>query len=174
MSNVRVIPPNRKFCGRCGNPLFPGPDFLPLVCANGHEEWLSPAPVAVVIFPIGTSVLLVKRAIAPKIGDWALPGGYVGWGETIREAGARELYQETGIRIDPSKLRFLSEAAILEATGLNLIFLVADWTKDEPLPALRPDHESSAVEPFPMAELPVNMAFPTHVDAIHKFASNVQ
>ena len=41
-------------------------------------------------------VLLVERAKPPK-GIWAFPGGHVELGETLEEAAARELQEETGM-----------------------------------------------------------------------------
>lgn len=39
-------------------------------------------------------VLLIRRA---DTGDWALPGGTLEWGETLRECAKRELYEEAGV-----------------------------------------------------------------------------
>ncbi len=44
-------------------------------------------------------LLLVKRASSPGKGFWAIPGGLVELGETVREAAERELLEETGIRV---------------------------------------------------------------------------
>ena len=38
--------------------------------------------------------LLIRRA---DVGEWALPGGTLEWGETMREALAREMEEEAGI-----------------------------------------------------------------------------
>jgi 8-oxo-dGTP diphosphatase len=40
--------------------------------------------------------LLVRRS---DTGDWALPGGTLEWGETLREGLAREIAEETGARV---------------------------------------------------------------------------
>ena len=45
------------------------------------------------------NVLLVKRGKAPAKGVWAIPGGRVELGETLKQAAEREVLEETGIRI---------------------------------------------------------------------------
>ncbi|HVH50563.1 MAG TPA: NUDIX hydrolase [Gaiellaceae bacterium] len=42
-------------------------------------------------------VLLVRRAVSPFEGMWAIPGGFKRPSETLDEAAQRELLQETGI-----------------------------------------------------------------------------
>jgi 8-oxo-dGTP diphosphatase len=43
-------------------------------------------------------VLLIKRKYAPFENTWAIPGGFVEAKESIEDAAARELYEETGVR----------------------------------------------------------------------------
>src|SRR5215469_6454655 len=42
-------------------------------------------------------VLLARRARAPLLGQWSLPGGVVELGETLRAAAEREAREETGL-----------------------------------------------------------------------------
>ena len=48
-------------------------------------------------------VLLVCRGISPSRGLWAIPGGSVEIGETLKEAAEREILEETGIRIEADR-----------------------------------------------------------------------
>jgi 8-oxo-dGTP diphosphatase len=44
-------------------------------------------------------VVLVKRKNDPFRGKWALPGGFVRYGEKVESAAVREAWEETGLRV---------------------------------------------------------------------------
>jgi 8-oxo-dGTP diphosphatase len=43
-------------------------------------------------------IVLVRRRHAPL--GWALPGGFVDWGETVEQAAVREALEETSLRVE--------------------------------------------------------------------------
>ena len=54
--------------------------------------------VDVVLFALDRKrVLLIKRDREPFKGRWALPGGFIGIKEELKDAAARELEEETGV-----------------------------------------------------------------------------
>jgi 8-oxo-dGTP diphosphatase len=69
--------------------------------------------VDAVIFE-GDRVVLIRRKNEPFKGQYALPGGFVDWGETVEAACARELREETA----------------LEATDLRLIGVYSKPDRD--------------------------------------------
>lgn len=48
----------------------------------------------------GVSVLLIQRKYEPFKGSWAIPGGFVLEKESLEEAAERELFEETGIKVN--------------------------------------------------------------------------
>jgi ADP-ribose pyrophosphatase YjhB (NUDIX family) len=47
----------------------------------------------------GDSVLIVQRGKEPAKGRWSIPGGAVELGESLREAGRREVREECGVEV---------------------------------------------------------------------------
>lgn len=64
-------------------------------------EYPHPAvTVDIVVFAVHENalrVLLIKRALEPHKGEWALPGGFVNLDESLEKAARRELKEETGV-----------------------------------------------------------------------------
>jgi 8-oxo-dGTP diphosphatase len=62
-------------------------------------------------------VLIVRRAQLPAAGIYALPGGVVELGETLAEAAAREVCEETGLEIEPLALVGHREVIVRDVNG---------------------------------------------------------
>ena len=90
--------------------------------------------VSAAIFRDG-KVLLVRRARSPAKGFYSLPGGRVEFGESLHQALAREIDEETGLRIEIAGLAGWRE--VLPATsgaGHYLIMsFAARWVAREPV-----------------------------------------
>ena len=57
----------------------------------------NPVPTVDIIIRYGDGIILIKRKNPPL--GWALPGGFVDYGETLEAAAVREAKEETGLRI---------------------------------------------------------------------------
>ena len=79
-----------------------------------------------VVIPSEKGVVLVRRGSEPYEGQWALPGGYVEVGETVREAAVREAAEETGLAVEVSRLVGVYSDPDRDPRGHNVsvVFLV--------------------------------------------------
>ncbi|MGB3111363.1 MAG: NUDIX hydrolase, partial [Candidatus Omnitrophota bacterium] len=97
-----------KYCPMCASALrlseADGRDRLN--CPKcGWIDYRNPLPVvACLVSNDDGDLLLIKRGIEPCRGSWALPGGFIEAGETIQDAGERELFEETGLQGVPERL----------------------------------------------------------------------
>ena len=66
-------------------------------CGHVTEQFKNPLPTVDVIVSIGGKVVLIRRKNPPP--GWAIPGGFIDYGETAEHAAAREIREETGLDI---------------------------------------------------------------------------
>jgi ADP-ribose pyrophosphatase len=73
-------------------------------------------------------ILLVKRGVEPGKGLWAIPGGTLRLGETLRECAAREILEETGITIAVGECVYVFDLIERDENGeIKFHFVVADF-----------------------------------------------
>ena len=58
----------------------------------------NPIPTVDLIIEIAGGIVLIERVNAPY--GWALPGGYVDYGESVEVAALREAHEETSLKVD--------------------------------------------------------------------------
>lgn len=79
----------------------------------------------------GDAVLLVKRGRAPKLGQWAIPGGKVDAGESMRAAVEREILEETSIVIRAGEMVYQLEYIEHDKDGaLAFHYVVLDFSAE--------------------------------------------
>jgi 8-oxo-dGTP diphosphatase len=99
-------------------------------------------------------VLLVRRNHAPALGQWSLPGGRVEWGETLREAIAREVREETGIDIEVEGLAGIAERILPDDEGkTEYHYVILDFWARPKSRDLTPGDDASEARWVPVGEL---------------------
>lgn len=98
--------------------------------------------VGVVVWQ-GGRVLLIRRGKQPRRGEWSIPGGAQEVGETVDEAGRREVLEETGVTIEITGFVAVVDAIRPDEEGrirshYTLIDLMGEWRDGE----LRPGDDA--------------------------------
>ncbi|HEX5482453.1 MAG TPA: NUDIX hydrolase [Terriglobia bacterium] len=73
------------------------------------------------------SVLLVRRGNPPLKGEWTLPGGMVELGEKVQSAVRREIREETGLRVEPTRLAAIYERIVRLGGRVKYHYTVLDY-----------------------------------------------
>lgn len=66
-------------------------------CGFKIEKYRNPVPTVDIIIEHESGIVLIRRKNPPR--GWALPGGFVDYGETVEHAATREAGEETGLNI---------------------------------------------------------------------------
>jgi ADP-ribose pyrophosphatase YjhB (NUDIX family) len=71
--------------------------------------------------------LLVQRGTEPAKGQWSIPGGLIDVGESLREAVAREVREETGLVVEPLELVELIDRIHRHGDRVRYHYVIADY-----------------------------------------------
>jgi len=76
-----------------------------LVCPKcGFIFWNNPKPVTSVLLERDGKVLMLQRKQEPLKNYWVLPGGFINYEETPKQAAIREAKEETGLKVKIDQL----------------------------------------------------------------------
>jgi ADP-ribose pyrophosphatase YjhB (NUDIX family) len=131
-----------------------------------REDRLYPArpilAVSTAVFRDGRA-LIARRARAPWLGAFSLPGGAVEVGETLEEAAARELAEEVAVEADI--LGFVRHVEPIQREGARvrahflIVVFAARWRRGEPALSAEVD-EVAWVDPFDLGGRPTTPELP--------------
>lgn len=71
-------------------------------CGSQVKEYLNPFPTVDIIIEVPGGVVLIERKNEPH--GWALPGGFVDYGESLEAAAVREAKEETSLTVSDLRL----------------------------------------------------------------------
>jgi ADP-ribose pyrophosphatase YjhB (NUDIX family) len=117
-----------------------------------------------VLVPLGENVLVVRRGIEPGRGGLALPGGFINYSESWQQAAARELCEETGLRIAPERIAPFWIASAPDST--LIVFGKSEPIAPQMAGELHPGDETEAVL---LVDQPVHCVFSLHEAVIRRY-----
>lgn len=66
-------------------------------CGAAVKQYRNPVPTVDIIIEINGGIILIERKNPPF--GWALPGGFVDYGESLQDAAVREAGEETSLEV---------------------------------------------------------------------------
>ena len=127
-------------CPHCAEPIE-----QPVVCDRCGWRWYAnPKPAAGTLVERVESngeraILLLRRAVAPGLGGWDLPAGYLDPGESAERGALRETLEESGLKVE--LLRLVGVYSSPEGNAVSAIYLARPR---DPTASVELDDESSA------------------------------
>jgi 8-oxo-dGTP diphosphatase len=71
-------------------------------CGAKVKQYRNPFPTVDIIIEVQGGIVLIERKNPPH--GWALPGGFVDYGERLEDAAVREAREETSLEVDNLRL----------------------------------------------------------------------
>jgi len=136
-------------------------------CGYPVRTYRNPVPTVDIIIRHNQGIVLIKRSNPPH--GWALPGGFVDYGESLEQAARREAGEETGLSLldlkqfhaysDPQRdPRQHTLSIVFTATGTGV---------------LESGDDAAEAEVFPLNDLPSPLCF-DHAQILADFRTSLE
>jgi 8-oxo-dGTP diphosphatase len=131
-------------------------------CGAAVKSYRNPIPTVDIIIEIDGGIVLIDRKNPPF--GWALPGGFVDYGETLEDAAFREAREETSIRIKELRLLgcYSDPSRDSRQHTVSTVFIATG----EGLPLAGDD--AAAIAVFPLESIPPDLCF-DHNRILHDY-----
>lgn len=122
-------------------------------CGNKIRSYRNPLPTVDIIIEVTGGIILVERKNEPQ--GWALPGGFVDYGETLEHAAEREAGEETSMVVRNLRLLgcYSDPKRDLRHHTISTVYVA----EGEGTPVARDDAANLGV--FPLTSLPKPLCF---------------
>ncbi|MFC2170853.1 NUDIX domain-containing protein [Calditrichota bacterium] len=122
-------------------------------CGVNVKEFRNPVPTVDVIIDYHGGIVLIDRKNSPF--GWAIPGGFVDYGETTEETAHREMVEETGLRLENLRLFTVRSDPHRDARFHTItVIYTADGVGE-----LTAGDDAAAAQVFHPGNIPEEMAF---------------
>ncbi len=157
------------YCQECGvklNEIVTDEGVNRKICESCKKiAYENPVPAtAAILFNERGELLLVKRNVEPKAGEWCLPGGFNEIGETPEECCLRELKEETGLTGSIGRI-------IGSVPGINPFYksvLVTGYSIKDFSGNISAGDDSDEAEFFDLSNIP-EIAFKSHRELLRSY-----
>lgn len=125
-------------------------------CAGPLTIYTNPVPTVDILITIpGRGIVLIERRNPPP--GWAIPGGFIDYGESAERAAVREALEETGLEVELTGLFGVYSDPHRDPRQhtISTIFTAQAKNPDQ----LRAGDDAGAVRVFPLTALPDQLAF---------------
>ena len=159
-----------RFCPKCsaGLALKRLKDHEPerMVCTECEFVlFRDPKLAAGTLFQQASKFVLLKRAIEPGYGKWVFPGGFVDWGETVKDAAIREAREEANVDVG---IRELIDVYSYPGSPVVVVVYAANILGGD----MKAADETLELKTFDPADIPWGeLAFPSTRDALKAYIS---
>jgi 8-oxo-dGTP diphosphatase len=122
-------------------------------CGKPVERYKNPVPTVDIIIEMEGGIVLVERKNPPP--GWALPGGFVDYGESLEDAALREAKEETSLDVE-SLVQFGAYSDPSRDPRLHTVSVVFTGRGKG---KLRAGDDAKGIQVFTQENIPGDLAF---------------
>ncbi len=132
-------------------------------CGFEIEVYRNPFPTVDIIIEVPGGVVLIERKNPPH--GWAIPGGFVDWGESVEDAAIREAKEETGLDVELQDILYVYSRPDRDPRfhTISTVFIArADGTP-------KGGDDARVAKVFPLGGVPFDLLAFDHADILRDY-----